>query len=157
SVYEHLINLDPPLSPRPWHNVQSQGTFALARRHLPVTPERPELKGPPPPTQLESVDLIFEAEKASARWETGDSETFDLTALDRHRQMAVRRLGQLADAVIRVPEYAKDDWYQHAVEKAWNCVGINLFETAIPPGLANRIRNNIDTSGKHVLKVRLAF
>ncbi len=157
TVYECLTNLDPPLSPRPWHNVQSQGTFPLAKREQPTTLERPELKGPAPPAQLESVDLIFEDGMVSARWGKGDTETFDLTGLDSHRQTAVRRLSQLADAVIRVPEYAKDDWYQQAVEKAWNCVGVNLFESAIPPELANRIRSNIDASGKRVLKVRLAF
>lgn len=157
TAYERLIDLDPPLSPRPWHNVQSQGAFALARRQQPTVLERPELKGPPPPARLETVDLIFKAEEVSARWETGDSETLNLNALDRHRQTAVRRLGQLADAVIRVPEYAQDDWYQQAVAKAWNCVGVNLFETAIPPELANRIRNDVNTGGKHVLKIRLAF
>jgi hypothetical protein len=157
SVYERLINLDPPLSPRPWHNVQSQGTFALARRPQAAVPEQPELKGPQPPDVVETVDLIFEVGQVSARWETGDLETLDLTSFDAHRQAAVRRLGQLADAVIRVPEYAKDDWYQRAVEKAWNCIGVNLFETSIPSGLAERIRNNIDATGKSVLKVRLAF
>ena len=157
SVYDRLISLEPPLSPRPWHNVQSQGTFALARRPLPPAPEQPELKAPPPPATVETVDLIFEAGQVSARWETGESETLDLTAFDAHRQAAVRRIGQLADAVIRVPEYAKDDWYQRAVEKAWNCIGVNLFETSIPPGLADRIRNNIDTTGRRVLKMRLAF
>jgi hypothetical protein len=157
AVYERLIRLDPPLLPAPYRNVQSQGTFVLAKREAPPTLTREELKGFQVPESVEVIELKFGAETVAARWETGRSETLKLTALDDHRQTAMRRLAQLADAVLRIPEYADDHWYQLAVQQTWNCVGVNLFETAIPRGLRKRLSSGIDGTGRHLLKLRLSF
>jgi len=156
-VYEHLLTLQPPLSPQPQRNIHSLGTLALAKRALPTTPRQRALIGFRPPEHIEVVDLRFGAETVVASFDNGEVETLELVALDSHRQTAVRRLSQLADAVIRVPEYASDAWYQRAVQKAWNCVGANLFETAVPSRLRDRFRAGIDRTGKHLLKVRLTF
>jgi len=162
SVYDYLLNLKPPLLPEPHRNVRSQGTLALARRPLPSKPKRPELIGFyrgsfRVPEQIEVVDLRFDAATVVASWESGAAETLELADFDRHRQTAVRRLSQLADAVIRVPDYAGNDWYQEAVQKAWNCVGANLLETAIPLGLRDRLRSAVDSTSRHLLKLRLSF
>lgn len=157
NVYQQLINIQPPLLPGPYRNVHSQGTFPLAKREPPAMPKRPELRGFQAPEQVEIVDLKFGATTVTARWQTGETTILELTALDSHRRMAMRRLSQLADAVIRVPEYAKDVWYQQTVQKAWDCVGINLFETAIPGTLRDRIHSGIDGTGRRLLKLRLTF
>ena len=156
-VYQRLLDWQPRLLPEPYRNVRSQGTFALAKRDPPPLEKRSELKGFVVHERIEVVDLTFGSAAVSARWETGETEQLELAALDCHRQTAVRRLGQLANAVIRIPEYADDDWYRQVVQKAWNCIGVNLFETAMPPMLRDRIRGGIDASGKNLLKVRLAF
>ena len=156
-VYQRLLKWEPILRPEPYRNVRSQGTFALARREPPPQETRSTLKGFLPHDRIEVVDLRFGSTAVVARWETGEMETLELAALDCHRQTAVRRLSQLTDAVIRIPEYADDDWYRQVVQKAWNCIGVNLFETAMPPRLRERIRDGIDGSGKNLLKVRLAF
>ena len=156
-VYRHLMARDPPLLPKPYRNAQSEGTFALARRESKVIPKRHKLKGYYSPRQTEIIDLRVEAETVTACWESGHQEVLELTALDRHRRTAVRRLSQLADAVIRVPEYAEDQWYQQAVQKAWDCIGVNLFETGVPLSLRDRIRSGLDETGRNLLKLRLTF
>ena len=156
-VYQRLLEWRPPLLPEPYRNLRSQGTFALAKRELPLREKRSMLKGFLSHERIEVVDLRFGSTTVVSRWETGEVETLELAALDCHRQTAVRRLGQLADAVIRIPEYADDAWYRQVVQKAWNCIGVNLFETAVPHRLRDRIRDGIDGSGKNLLKVRLAF
>jgi hypothetical protein len=157
AVYDQLTALVPPLLPPPYRNVQSQGTFALARRQPPITLTRQELKGYQAPDSVEVIELTFGTESVSMLWENGNTETRRLTALDDHRQMAVRRLGQLADAVLRIPECTDDAWYQLAVQKAWNTIGINLFETAIPRAAQRRLRTGIDGGGRRLLKLQLKF
>jgi Caspase domain len=157
TVYDRLTRLVPPLVPKPQRSLQGQGTLALAKRQVPAAPKRPELKGYQAPDRIEVVELTFGPEAVAARWDTGASDSLELVGLDPNRQTAVRRLSQLADAVIRVPEYAEDTWYQQAVEKAWNCVGVNLFETALPPPLRDHIRSRIDRTGRSLLKIRLVF
>jgi hypothetical protein len=155
-VYRQITSeREPPLLPRPHWNVSAQGSLALARRAAAAAAGRPRLKGYRPPAQIEVVDLEFTDDMVTARWASQEPDTLDLTSLDDHRRTAVRRLTQLADAVIRVPEYGEDPNWQLAVHRAWDCIGTNLFETAVPPRLRDRIRAG--SPGQHMLKVRLSF
>jgi hypothetical protein len=155
-VYSLLERHEPPLLPRPHRNVRSQGTFALARRRLPTVPTRPDLEGFAEP-EIETVDLAFGSGVVTARWAGGETDTFELAALDGFRQSAVRRLSQLADAIIRLPDYSRDPWWQQTAQRTWNSVGSNLLETALPPNLRERVRRGIDGPGRRLLKVRLSF
>jgi caspase domain-containing protein len=153
-VYRLITQRDPPLIPKPHWNVSTQGSLALARRER-AQVGRPELKGYKRLTQIEVVDLAFTRDAVVATWASGDPERLDLASLDDHRRSAVNRLSQLADAVIRIPEYGDDPAWQRAVHRAWGCIGTNLFETAIPPRLRDQIRSGF--AGSHLLKLRLSF
>ena len=133
-LYSRLMDSAPPLQPMPKRNVQGQGRFPVALRERPAEAKRPDLKGFRT-IDVEEIELTFGGDQVSAVLGSGDTDALDLDALDEHRQAAVRRISQLADAVLRVAENDEDEWAQRVVRRAWNCVGTNLFETALPPGV----------------------
>ncbi len=155
-LYSRLMDSAPPLQPMPKRNVQGQGRFAVALRERPAEAKRPDLKGFRT-IDVEEIELTFGGDQVSAVLGSGDTDALGLDALDEHRQAAVRRISQLADAVLRVAENDEDEWAQRVVRRAWNCVGTNLFETALPAGVRDRIRSIGDDAADHVLKLRLAF
>jgi hypothetical protein len=57
---------------------------------------------------------------------------------------------------MRTKEYANQEWWRRTVGKAWQTVGANLFEAAVPASIRSRIQGASDSSGT-VLKVRLSF
>jgi hypothetical protein len=155
AVYERLLDHQPPLQPQPKRNLQSQGTFALAKRERPVGENRPPLKLFHRPERVDVIDLRFKPECVSVESEAAEDGEQDLTGFDSGRRSAVRRLSQLTDAILRVAEYEEDPWAQRAVRRAWNCVGHNLFEATVPPLVRERIRSV--SGGSDLLKLRLAF
>jgi Caspase domain len=156
-VYQQLLEHEPPLLPPPKRNVRSQGTFALARRERALAQVRPALPGFQE-TEFETINLTFDGTAVVAEWEMDSSETFELAGFDDHRRAAVRRISQLADAILRVSDYYEDEWAQRAVRRAWNCIGSTLFETAVPTGVQERLRT-LDNAppGAPLLKLRLCF
>ena len=157
-VFDKLRKRDPPLRPPPRRNVQSQGTFALARRVLRADQHRPALKGWQE-LEVDVVTLRFEGATVTAAGPQPDeTDTIELAGFDDHRQAAIRRLSQLADAILSASDYGDDDLAQRAVRRAWNCVGTNLFETALPSALRERIRTLAEQPpSKRLLKLQLSF
>lgn len=166
-VYQELIRFQPKLRPPPRRNVQAQGIIRLARRE-PVPVDKPA--GPVAPVNyskdlaVETIDLRFHDGRVTASVldaghpaEPGEPVTCDLTLLDPDRQTAVRRLASLADALAHTRTYATDPRFQHAVRKAWECIGANLYDTAVPDFLRTKIADYSVDSVRRLLKVRLSF
>lgn len=157
-VYGQLLEQDPPLSPMPKINQRSQGSFPLARRERPARSRRDDLKLFRRPEQVEVIDLRFKKTCVRAMREADPPDELELTSFDSCRRSAVRRMSQLTDAILRVSEYDGDEWAQRVVRRAWNSVGNNLFETAVPPTVRDRIRAISERdSGTRLLKLRLTF
>ncbi|MBE2315680.1 caspase family protein [Solirubrobacter sp. CPCC 204708] len=157
TVYTRLLEHQPRLDPLPQRNVRSQGSLPLAKREIPSRVSRPELVDYEEP-RIDPITLRFDRASVVAQSSAGEPESIDLSGRDDHQWSAVRRMSQLADAVVRVPDYDSDRWAQRAVRRAWNCVGSTLFERALPPGVQERIRALDETeASRSLLKLRLHF
>src|SRR5207302_9640559 len=103
------------------------GTFTLARR--PQAPAPPGLPGWREDQEVRSADIEFSQAGTTASW---DDERHDhpFDRFDEHRRQAIHRLTELVDGVVRQggPEI---DW-RTAVRKAWQSIGANLIQTALP-------------------------
>jgi len=155
-IYEAILAHRPRLIPPPRRNLQAQGKIPLARRQVAEPPPVliSGLRGYRPNQLFDSIDLLFHDGGCTA---SSDGDVCDMAALDSNRQAAVRRLSTLADALMRTKEYANLPWWQRAVGKAWQTVGANLFEAAIPRSVQRRILEQTGEAGGTVLKVRLRF
>ena len=157
-VYERLRTHQPPLLPPPKRNQRIQGTFPLARRTPRGAPARDPLIAYNEP-EIEDLDIRFKGSSVQVSLESDDDvDELELAAFADYRMTAVKRMSQLADAVLRTNEYEGDEWAQRAVRRAWNCVGIHLFETGLPSSARQRLRSFAEPAGvTQLLKVRLTF
>ena len=99
------------------------------------------------------MELEFKNDSVAARWD-GQSATWPVDAFDQQHQWTIRRLVDLTDAVSRQINVTSD--MMEAVSKAWRCIGENLFTTAIPEPIRERIRRASDPD-VNLLKLRLSF
>lgn len=156
AVYEALLQYQPALKPPPKIRGEVKGRLAIAKRPQSPDAALTPLKGWVQPQEIDVIDVVFDGQTVTVRI-GDDEERRDLAAFDPLRRAAVRRLGHLADAVARLPRFANDERLQIAMRRTWSCVGANLFETAMPRLLRDRITGDLDLTGRHVLKIRLRF
>src|SRR5262249_823921 len=69
---------------------------------------------------------------------------------------ALQLLAELADGVARSPAFKDNERLRQAVMRTWTCIGSNLLETTLPPGLRSRL-TVLDGTGRQVVKLRLNF
>lgn len=161
-VYQALLRVEPKLRPEPWRDVRGTGSLPMARRY-------PATAAPAAPTSLRrwrddktfsTVDVVFDCDRVTARWWGQPEWKLDLDRFDWTRRAAIRRLSQLADAVVRfdppTDENARKD-AAYAVRRAWECIGVNLFEAALPTELQNQIKAHLDGADDRVVRLRLRF
>src|SRR4051794_26490851 len=139
-VYAALDRFEPRLTPRPHRNLKAEGRIGLAIRPRPELEARAmTVKGWPEKLAVIEVDITFTGEQVIGKWDrdgngrvTNDER--DVTALDPTRLAAIRRLCQLADAVMRAKDYSDPPWQRRA-RRALETAGANLFEVALPPAI----------------------
>lgn len=160
-VYDALLLVMPKLLPEPWRNVGGKGTLPIARRY-PAT-EDPAAETPlswwQDDKRFSTVDVHFNCDKVVARWGQSIGER-QLDRFDSTRRAAIRRLSQLADAVVRTGPPAEETTRRdatYAVQRAWECVGANLFEAVLPAMLQDHIKAHLDGADDQVIRLRLRF
>lgn len=159
-VYDALDRFTPQLLPKPRRSLVGAGDIPLARREAVVTVggQGSPLWGWREEQSFSTVEVAFTGDPVVVTW-AGSSESIPLERFDRTRQAALRRLSQLADAVVRADVSGADAQAElaYAVRRTWECVGVNLFETAFPASLQEHIRANLGSAGADVIRVRLTF
>lgn len=160
-AYQALLRVVPKLLPEPWRDVGGKGALPVARRY-------PAAEAPAAQTPLSwwqddkrfcTVDVVFDCDRVVASWGQSGGEC-RLDRFDSTRRAAIRRLSQLADAVVRTSPPAEDTERGHAayaVKRAWECVGVNLFEAALPTALQDHIKAHLDGADDQVVRLRLRF
>ena len=159
-VYAALDRYEPRLVPRPQRNLRAQGRIGLAARPAPAAVVPAGLRGWPEQVRVIPVSVRFSGEQVVSEWDrNGDGEITnderDVTALDATRLAAIRRLCQLADAVMRAKEYGDPPWQRRA-RRALETAGANLFEAALPPQLQQLMRDTEDQDDV-LVRVDLSF
>jgi hypothetical protein len=141
-VYDALVRHDPRLVPEPKRTMSAQGQFGLAKRPTPDR-ERTEVQGWPADLTVVRVSVTVAEDHVVAEWDRDGngrltSDERDVAALETSRLGAVRRLCELADAVMRAKDYNTPDWQMRA-RRALDTAGANLFEAALPTSLQNQL------------------
>ena len=142
-----------PTEPR--RKLDAAGSLPMAYRS--ATPrEVPELSNWPRHDDVAVVDLTFDDDHVVARLGTDEPLVRSLADFDSHRRRAIRRLAELVDAVIGAQDYQRDDmdWLPLA-HKAWDCLGLSLFECVLPETIRARLHDLLDEH--EMVKVRLSF
>ncbi|MBV9143256.1 MAG: caspase family protein [Pseudonocardiales bacterium] len=156
TVSEKLLRYQPALKPAPKIVNQLRNVLPIAKRPQPLGPEPTSLLHWVKTQEIDPIDVVFDGQTVMARF--GDEEEpWDLAEFDGVRQATVRRLGCLADVVARLPHFEDNKRLHHVIRRTWSCAGANLFATAMPARLRDRITGDLDSSGQHVLKIRLIF
>ena len=158
-VYAALDRYEPRLQPRPKRNFNAQGRIGLAARPQPDVSEL-AVKGWPDRLTVLPVSVTFEADHVLARWDRNydghvTNNERDVTALDPTRLAAIRRLSQLADAVMRSKDY-EDRQSQWRARRALETAGVNLFEAALPADLKQLLRQ-ADNEEDLLVRLDLSF
>ncbi|MCA2218036.1 caspase family protein [Jidongwangia harbinensis] len=158
-VYRALTSFEPKLLPPPRRNLQAQGSIPLARRARAEqeAADRMTLRGYDKHLTVETIDLVFRDGAVTTAPKSADEPAGDLTLLDPNRQAAIRRLATLADTLAHSADYATDPRWRHAVRKAWQCIGANLYDSAFPPSLQEKIASYSADSGGRLFKIRLRY
>lgn len=136
-VYAALDGFVPRLQPRPHRNLDAQGRIGLARRPGAAREDgQIEVRGWPDDLRVVPVDLTLKRSTVVASWDRDENgrittDERDVTALDGTRLAAIRRLCELADAVMRAKDYGEPSWQRRA-RGALETAGANLFEAALP-------------------------
>ncbi|MGZ4805871.1 MAG: caspase family protein [Ilumatobacteraceae bacterium] len=152
-VFDALAGLKPP----PKRKLSAQGVIPLAKRPRPSS----ELSAEGDPlgwrdTAPTTVEVSFQAGRVRVDFGTGfDPLERPLDSFDAHRQTAIRRLAQLSDAVARAGTESGTSTNSELVRRAWECIGSNLFESALPVGAYERMKTM--QAGKKLVKLRLRF
>lgn len=139
-VYAALDRFEPRLQPRPHRNLAAEGRIGLARRPRPRLEASPMLvRGWPERLRVVDVHITFSDALVVATWDSDGNgriskDERDVAALDPTRLDAIRRLCQLADAVMRAKGYGDPPWQRRA-RRALETAGANLFEAALPPAV----------------------
>jgi len=160
-AYQALLRVVPKLLPEPWRDIAGKGTLPMARRHPAI--EAPAAETPlrwwQPDKRFSTVDMLFDCDRVVARWGQSVGER-QLDRFDSTRRAAIRRLSQLADAVVRTSPPAEEAERMdaaYAVQRAWECIGVNLFEAALPTALQDHIKAHLDGADDQVVRLRLRF
>jgi len=159
-VYAALDRFEPRLQPRPHRNLAAEGRIGLAMRPRPrreATPMR--VRGWPEQLRVIEVGITFTDALVVATWDSDgngriSNDERDVTALDPTRLAAIRRLCQLADAVMRAKGYGDPPWQRRA-RRALETAGANLFEAALPPGI-KRLLSDVEDDDV-VVQLNLTF
>jgi hypothetical protein len=159
-VYVALDRYEPRLRPRPKRNFNAQGRIGLAIRPSKVAANELVVRGWPDRIAVLPVSLTFAGDHVTAVWDRNDdghmtNDERDVAALDQTRLAAIRRLCQLADAVMRARDYREPDWQSRA-RRALETAGANLFEAALPPGLKQLLRE-ADQERDLLVRLDLSF
>ncbi|GAA4351180.1 caspase family protein [Angustibacter luteus] len=160
-VYAALDRFEPRLKPRPHRNLAAEGRIGLAMRPRPEPSASPMvLRGWPKNLRVIDVGITFAGELVVATWDrdgngriTNDER--DVTALDPTRLAAIRRLCQLADAVMRAKDYSDPPWQKRA-RRALETAGANLFQAALPTPIQNLLHQAEDEADV-VVQLNLTF
>jgi hypothetical protein len=146
-VFTALQNRRPRLIPAPRYSPGPTGSLPLARRPMPddADDELPSWVD----FEFDTVELVLTESDLQVEV---DGSTISHHGLDRTRQMTLRRLPQLIDAVVRSSE--QDDIRDRVVRKAWDCVGTSLFE-ALPAEARERICMAQAGPGQQVFRLRI--
>jgi hypothetical protein len=155
-VYSSLMARRPSLVPQPKISGEFIGRLGLARRALPAAAEEPPLRGWVDVQEFETIELEISASSVVARVVGQPDDVWELHGFDAPRRSAVELLGLLADGVASSTMFGADDRLSRALERAWACVGANLFETSVPPTVRSRVAE-LDAAGGKVLRVLLRF
>jgi hypothetical protein len=148
-VYSRLCRMLQDPEPR-W---KGQGNlFPLARRVRPT--EAAEVPGWPAQQLVETINISISTEELRAAWSTDNNTFRAMATFDQQRRWAIRRLTDLADGVLRQREVDAESLA--AVRKAWECIGGNLFMSALPETLQQRIRQP-GSPKQSLLRLRLFF
>lgn len=161
-VFAALNRVEPRLQPQPHRRLNGRGQVRLAARPKPPAPgsDVRELPGWPDRLRVIPVAVDFAEDHVVARWDrdrdgTVSNDERDVTALSPTRLAAVRRLCQMADAVMRAKDYSDPKWQRRA-RRALETAGVNLFEAALPPALQELIRS-ADADDDLVVRLDLSF
>lgn len=162
-IYAALNRFQPRLPQDPHRQFNGQGQIHLARR--PVVPQPADAPPRALPRWAEElkvlpVSVTFSGQFVTAAWDrNGDgtitSDERDVTALDQTRLAVVRRLCQMADAVMRAKDYSEPRWQRRA-RRALEAAGVNLFDTALPPAVQKLLRD-ADDDDKLLVRLDLSF
>ncbi|HYT14199.1 MAG TPA: caspase family protein [Candidatus Nitrosopolaris sp.] len=125
--------------------------FRMAKRTGPI--EARPLDGWRDDVVVDEVTVEFSPAGVGGSWcEPGEVHPYG--RFDEHRQWAIHRLTHLIDGVLGREDL--DVAGLAAVRAAWDCIGVNLFETALPIEVRNRILTSSEKNTR-VLKLRLSF
>lgn len=147
NAYAALQNRQPRLIPEPRFSPGPRGQMPLARRPVPDDSDD-ELPGWTD-VDFDTVELQLAESDLQV---TINGSAISHHGLDRTRQMMLRRLPQLIDAVVRDCE--QDEVRDRVVRKAWDCVGTSLFE-ALPAEAREWICAVQAGPGRQVFRLRV--
>ncbi|MDD7937551.1 caspase family protein [Actinomycetospora lutea] len=154
-VFDALVSERLPT--RPVKNIRDTGDLALARRRpIESTTETRSLRGWSEHVTFRTVEIAVRDGRIEAEVE-GEHFPREFTEFDDTRRNAVRRLSQLADAVVQTSGYNGDTARQRAARRALECAGQNLFEAALPEAVRDRIATMLVGGDHRVLRLRLVF
>jgi len=160
-VYDALLAVQPRLEPIPLRSLGGKGSLPLARRD----PGDGEDQAHDESAWLNNwTDHKFNAIEvhlgAKRIWANpgGNPVDHDLEKLDRPRQLAIRRIAELVDTIMRQQDYVDRPNSQKLVRSALECIGLNLFETALPIEVQQELmRWQKEPDDDTVLRLRLMF
>ncbi len=160
-AYQALLRVAPKLLPEPWRDVGGKGALPMARRYpaIEIPAAQTPLRWWQDGKRFSTVDVRFDGDRVVARWGQTVGER-QLDCFDSTRRAAIRRLSQLADAVVRTGPPAEETSRSnvaYAVRRAWECVGANLFDAALPAALQGHIKAHLDGAEDQVIRLRLRF
>jgi Caspase domain len=146
-AFAALQNRRPRLIPAPRYSPGPTGSLPLAKR--PVADDSDDELPGWLDYDFDTVDLQLSESELQV---TIDGSAVSHHGLDLTRQMTLRRLPQLIDAVVRSSE--QDEVRDRVIRKAWDCVGTSLFE-ALPVEARERICAVQAGPGRQVFRLRV--
>lgn len=148
------------LPEQPSLKLQQKGSLAMARRPLQspiVAPTKPPLALRPGfPVEFETVTIDFHEDSVTVFSGTEEQPPHSMT-LDELRKLALRRILELVDAVVReAPDIGQDPALELLVRRSWQGLGANLLQSALPLSLAHRL-SGVGAPHQPTLRLRLRF
>lgn len=148
------------LPEQPALKLEQKSSLAMASRpRIPqiLAPSKPPLALRPGfPVEFETVTIDFHDDVVSVLSGAEEQPPHSMT-LDELRKLALRRILELVDAVVRkTPDIGEDPALELLVRRSWQGLGANLLESALPHSLHHRL-NGLGAPHQPTLRLRLRF
>ena len=148
------------LPEQPSLRLQQKGSLAMAKRTLTsellADAKPPVSLRPGFPIEFETVAIHFHEDSVNV-FSGKHEEPPHSTTLDELRKLALRRILELVDAVVReAPDIGQDPELELLVRRSWQGLGANLLESALPRSLHLRL-SGLGAASQPTLRLRLRF